>query len=291
MKILRFFVLGWLAVATLGHAQDSDPGWYISELQTPIIPAISFSTTQPQVHAYGLSSPVPSVPVAEVITPQIQALADGLQDNPTNIFDYVHDHIKFVLYFGSKKGAALTLLERSGNDFDQCALLVALLSAAGYSNSVAYQFGWQLIPYDDPFGENRDLHHWWQLQLSNTNWAATLNYLGNLVEVQRGYPLIYQDPYLLDGDYTNNILIQRTWVELTVGSTTYQLEPGVQSQCLPIGNFADQCHWKYGKQCPDERRRRNGHRHLHQGIAGIGGSPSLDRLHYQSAQLSPKQCT
>lgn len=47
---------------------------------------------------------VPSAPIAEVITPQIQALAAGLQNNPTNIFNYVHDHIKFVLYFGSKKG-------------------------------------------------------------------------------------------------------------------------------------------------------------------------------------------
>ena len=62
---------------------------------------------------------IPATPVAEAITPQIQALADGLQDDPVQIFNYVHDHIKFVLYFGSKKGAELTLLEKSGNDFDQ----------------------------------------------------------------------------------------------------------------------------------------------------------------------------
>ena len=59
----------------------------------------------------------------------------------SRIFDYVHDHIRHVLYFGSKKGAELTLFERSGNDFDQCALLVALLQAAGYSRA-GYQFGW-----------------------------------------------------------------------------------------------------------------------------------------------------
>src|SRR2546428_10189399 len=79
--------------------------------------------------------------VAEAITPEIQALARGLENDPLRIFNYVHDHIRYVLYFGSKKGAQLTLLEKSGNDFDQCALLVALLRAAGYTNA-GYQFGW-----------------------------------------------------------------------------------------------------------------------------------------------------
>ncbi len=60
--------------------------------------------------------------------------------DPRRIFNYVHDHIRYVLYFGSKKGAALTLLKKSGNDFDQSALLVVLLRAAGHTN-VAYPFG------------------------------------------------------------------------------------------------------------------------------------------------------
>jgi RHS repeat-associated protein len=166
-----------------------------------------------------------------VITPQIQALADGLQDNPQRIFDYVHDHIKFVLYFGAKKGAQLTLLEKSGNDFDQCALLVALLSAAGYSNNVAYQFGWQEIPYDDPYGVDYDLHHWWQLTLNNTNWTNTINYIYDLAVGQRGYPLLY---YVNDGT-DNNFEIQRTWVALTIGSTTYQLDPAFKVSELVSG--------------------------------------------------------
>ena len=32
----------------------------------------------------------------------VQALADGLQDDPVRIFNYVHDHIRHVLYFGSE---------------------------------------------------------------------------------------------------------------------------------------------------------------------------------------------
>jgi hypothetical protein len=67
--------------------------------------------------------------IAEAYTPDIQALAENLGNDPTRIFNYVHDQIRYVHYFGSKKGAELTLLERSGNDFDQCALLSSLLQA------------------------------------------------------------------------------------------------------------------------------------------------------------------
>jgi len=217
MKSLRFLVFGLLATLAVCQAQITDPGWYRSSNQA-IAQARSSFANQSQFQALALSQPQPSVPVAEVITPQIQALANGLQNNPQRIFDYVHDHIKFVLYFGSKKGAQLTLLEKSGNDFDQCALLVALLSAAGYSNNVAYQFGWQWIPYDDPYGYNYDLHHWWQLTLNNTNWTNTYTYLTDLCG-NRGYPMTF---YLSD---SNTFEIQRTWVALTIGSATYQLDP------------------------------------------------------------------
>jgi transglutaminase-like putative cysteine protease len=83
----------------------------------------------------GGGTPATPPAIAEAITPDIQALADGFQDDPLRIFNYVHDHIRYELYFGSKKGAEITYLEKSGNDFDQCALLVALLRASGYTNS------------------------------------------------------------------------------------------------------------------------------------------------------------
>ena len=219
MKTLRILILGLLATAAVCHAQITSPGWFRAAGQpTPAQSRSSFSG-QSQFQANGQLTPIsqPTAPVAEVITPQIQALADGLQDDPMRIFDYVHDHIKFVLYFGSKKGAELTLLEKSGNDFDQSALLIALLSAAGYTNAT-YQFGWQEIPYDDPYGYDYDLHHWWQLTLTNSNWTTTYTYLTDLC-YERGYPLVY---YVDDG---NTFVIQRTWVALTIGSTTYQLDP------------------------------------------------------------------
>ena len=223
MKTLRLFILGLLAMFALtSQAQTTDPGWFQTDASTIPAPVSidDFVANQTQFHANALIQlplTVPNVPIAETNTPQIQALADGLQHDPQKIFNYVHDHIRFVLYFGAKKGAQLTLLEKSGNDFDQSALLVALLQASGYTN-VQYQFGWQQVPYDDPYNQDYDLHHWWQLTLNNSNWTNTYTYIHHLVRT-RGYP---DDYYVPDG---NSFLIQRLWVALTIGGTTYQLDP------------------------------------------------------------------
>jgi hypothetical protein len=218
----QFLLLGLLATTMACHGQISGPGWFCVNPQGRTFPAMpTLDVNQSQAEGAGLITPqvqgVPTGPVAETITPQIQALADSLQDDPETIFDYVHDQIHFVLYFGSKKGAELTLLEKSGNDFDQSALLVALLRAAGYTN-VQYQFGWMYLYYDDAYGYDYDVHHWWQLTLDNTDWTTTTNYLADLLS-DRGYPCyVFYD----DG---NTFLLQRTWVALTMGSTTYQLDP------------------------------------------------------------------
>jgi len=126
--------------------------------------------------------------IAEAITPEIAALARALEMDPKKIFHYVHDHIEHVFYFGSKKGAQLTLLERSGNDFDQCALLVALLRAAGYTN-VSYQFGLLQMPFETP--DKKDLQHWLRVTLPNTNYASTVEYFSYLTGI-RGYPTLVQ---------------------------------------------------------------------------------------------------
>ncbi len=213
-----------LGVGIACRAQITAPGWYRADAQKSRNHGAALASLNvPEIRSAALAIPlaatngVPAVPVAEAVTPHIQALADGLQHDPVRIFDYVHDHIKFVLYFGSKKGAELTLLEKSGNDFDQAALLVALLRAAGYTNA-AYQFGWMYFPYDDPAANHRDLHHWWRLSLSDTSYTNATSYVGNLLD-NRGYP-DFGSPN--DG---TNLAIQRIWVTLTIGHTNYNLDP------------------------------------------------------------------
>src|SRR5215472_9919880 len=99
MKILRVLVFSLLATAVVSRAQISSPGWFRPSPRTLAPQPCPDQTQQIQGRASSqmasLSQLQPSTPVAEVITPQIQSLADGLQHNPVRIFDYVHDNIKF----------------------------------------------------------------------------------------------------------------------------------------------------------------------------------------------------
>ena len=112
----------------------------------------------------------------------------------------------------------MTLLEQSGNDFDQCALLVALLRAAGYTDT-GYQFGLMQIPYDS--SDHNDLHHWLGLSLVNSNWLTTSNYFDWLLPT-RGFPNNIN--YFEAGD-NNTIQFHRVWVTLSIGGTNYYLDP------------------------------------------------------------------
>ncbi|MEI7733692.1 MAG: transglutaminase domain-containing protein, partial [Verrucomicrobiota bacterium] len=152
--------------------------------------------------------------IAEAITPEIQALARGLENDPKKIFDYVHDHIRYVHYFGSKKGAQLTLLERSGNDFDQCALLVAMLRAAGLSAS--YRFGTVFMPYE--ISTHRDFKHWLGLTKPNTNWTESKQFAFDIC-MARGFPCYYAvDEY-------QGQVFHHVWVVLNLNNQTNELDP------------------------------------------------------------------
>lgn len=63
-------------------------------------------------------------------SPEIKAKALELGNNPVKIYEWVRNNFKYEPYYGSLKGAQQTLLETSGNDFDQASLLIALLRAA-----------------------------------------------------------------------------------------------------------------------------------------------------------------
>jgi len=217
MKTLQILAFGLLAVTLVARAQDdTDPGRIQSINSIPVLTPDTNVISQAQAQAQPNNASPGSPGYAEAITPDIQALAAGLQNDPVKIFDYVHDHIKFVFYFGSLKGAELTLLEQSGNDVDQCSLLVALLEAAGYSPG--YGFGMQQIPYQATDGTANDLQHWLQLSVVNTNWSNTYNYFSYLLG-SRGYRVLF------DMGDNNHLAFQRAWVTLTIGGTTYLLDP------------------------------------------------------------------
>lgn len=116
MKTLRILIFGLLTTVTVCQAQITSPGWFNTTNSLPLVMATNFNPSKIQFAGQfitPLAQNVSSSPVAEVVTPQIQALANSLKNNPTNIFNYVHDNIRYILYFGSKKGANLTLLEKA----------------------------------------------------------------------------------------------------------------------------------------------------------------------------------
>jgi len=215
MKTLQLLVLGWLISAATCQAQDDLPanytdGWYLTTNSGSVD---EIGGVIPQV----ANPPVTggTVAIAESITPDISALARNLLNDPTRIYDYVHDHIRYVHYFGSHKGAEITLLERSGNDFDQCALLVALLRAAGYSPS--YEFGMVSLPYSA--ANQMDYRHWIGATMPNTNWNTTVALAGN-ININVGYPYLAT----ITG-YTNNLYFHHIWVQLSINGTNYILDP------------------------------------------------------------------
>ncbi|MGJ8632377.1 MAG: hypothetical protein ACSHX7_00500 [Luteolibacter sp.] len=161
---------------------------------------------------------------ADEVTPEIEALAHGLKGDPVKIFEYVHNFIRYEAYFGSKKGAHLTLLEGSGNEHDQCALLVALLRASDLSPSYKYgpcyfsfgQMAQRLGIDTSPFS------HWTDAQMSAYYFPGggapsgfpTTAHKESLAIYEfltpRGYP--YVDAF--DSGGINFFSIPHVWVEL-----------------------------------------------------------------------------
>ncbi|MGP8199932.1 MAG: transglutaminase domain-containing protein [Limisphaerales bacterium] len=219
MKLHFLIFLFVLTLASVCRAQDGQPanygpGWYAV---TNDVEGEALSSFQPET----ANPPYPggSSAIAEAITPEITALARNLQYDPTLIYNYVHDHIQYAHYFGSHKGAKMTLLEQSGNDFDQCALLVALLRAAGLSPN--YRFGVIEVPYIA--ATQQDYQHWVGASMPNTNWNATCQLFKN-INGQAGFPFASTN----GSSDTNDFLFQHVWVQLTLNGTNYELDPSVK---------------------------------------------------------------
>jgi len=84
---------------------------------------------------------------AEVqLTPEIKAKAQELGNNPVKIYEWVRNNFEYESYYGSLKGAQQALLERSGNDFDQATVLIALLRSA--SIPARYVYGTIEVPIE-----------------------------------------------------------------------------------------------------------------------------------------------
>jgi len=124
----------------------ADPGW-----KMVTAPAVSPQEARKSLEGAARSPlGLGITPGAETeITPEILEQARALKHDPKLIYEFVHNHIHYVPYFGSLKGATLTLLERCGNDFDQTSLFIALMRASDEAPDVRYVFGEITYPLAD----------------------------------------------------------------------------------------------------------------------------------------------
>jgi hypothetical protein len=76
-----------------------------------------------------IAQPVVTAPAS------IPELARALKYDAVLIYEYVYSNIDYTPIYGVKKGALGALLDGHGNDFDQAALMVALLRQSGYTAS------------------------------------------------------------------------------------------------------------------------------------------------------------
>lgn len=239
----RLAALTILAVLSIAASKadellpEESPLWGNGELLLPVFQSIEDDVPpeppeEPEPLAFGiLSLPTPAE--------EISALADALGNDPVRIFNHVRNQIDYEHYHGLRKGAILTMMEGSGNDADQCALLAALLNAAGYTD-LKFRSTKQAVSYADNNGKN--LMDWMGLASEpypgrtyadvfptsplpshfdgasdlikkRFAWAAT--FLGS-----RGSPAVLYDPANLVVVY-----FDRVWLELTIGGTPYRLDP------------------------------------------------------------------
>lgn len=112
--------------------------------------------------------------------PELAQLAKSLDYNPVKIFDYVYKNIEYNAgYFGSMRGGYGAYLSKSGNDYDQASLLIALLRASNIP--ARYVFGSIDVTDAQPMGAEGRANRW--LGVKDYPAAKKLNIAGGPVEL------------------------------------------------------------------------------------------------------------
>lgn len=194
-----------LSISTVNAADGpAGPGWM--DVQGKLITPQEADAHYKSIAKFSALSNMPES--ATTATPEILALARALKNDPRLIYEYVRNNVDYVPYFGSLKGATLTYLDGSGNDFDQASLMIALLRANNLSNyTVQYVYGDMTIPASgDP--NQKDMQHWLGVD-ANSSVISTVLGNGGI-------------PGTLSG---SNWIVKRVWVQLTISGTNYLFDP------------------------------------------------------------------
>lgn len=222
LVVLAFWFVGTFRLS----AEPYGPGWLAPTENRPVNQnQASAAQTQASTSAIVWSTPVD----ADYATTEVKELARGLQYDPLRIFSYVRSQIRYEHYYGCKKGAALTLLEKSGNDFDQSALLVSLLREAATANpgavgTVTYKYGTMTVPLSSP--DQRDLIRW--LGLSSLELIRGVTDRG-------GWPFASGADATIGGTNDTQMTIARVCVEAVIAGTPRLFDPSFKKHIEIVG--------------------------------------------------------
>ncbi|MEW6221511.1 MAG: choice-of-anchor D domain-containing protein, partial [Thermodesulfobacteriota bacterium] len=200
----------------VAQAEVAGPGW-VRVTADPISPEEAREHYQARALELEANGPAETYPQAVAAAagqagaagPEIAELARALQHDPVLIYEYVRNHVDYVPYFGLLKGATLTYLDGAGNDFDQAALMIALLRESGYP--AEYVYGTMTIPVSAT--DQKDLKHWLSVDAGLFTSLVVSDVLGN-----GGIPATPSN----DGD---SFLVHRVWVKATINGQTYLFDP------------------------------------------------------------------
>jgi RHS repeat-associated protein len=150
--------------------------------------------------------------------PDIAALAAALDNDVDKIYQYVTNSTGFINTYGSQKGALSCLIEHYGNSFDQAALMVALLRAAG--KTANFMFGQlKLTPAEAGAWLGTDPNNVW----------ASRNLLGN-----GGVPV----DVIWDGvNFVYFLTLSHCWVKVDVTGSGgwFVFDPAFKSHTFTAG--------------------------------------------------------
>jgi RHS repeat-associated protein len=240
MSMKRFFSFLMLVMSFGGAAlAQQGPGWInagsneLPELEGAELSVSAYESPaamamMAMMIGEGAAAPPPPIldagNAADVITPEIQALADGLRGDPAAVFQWVRENIAYSHYHGLRKGAALTLLEGSGNDADTSALLVALLRASGVP--ARYRSGFCAVPLSAE--DDNDLEHWLGID--------PVAVVAESFLLNRGTPVtdLFREE-IPAGTPTGRYFLRRVWVEADIGGASSWFDPSFKTMTHVAG--------------------------------------------------------
>jgi hypothetical protein len=161
---------------------------------------------------------------------EIVTLAASLKCDLDLIFEYVYNNIEYEPLFGSNKGALGTLLDQRGNDIDQAQLFVALLNAAGITQT-NFIYGYITVT-----GTTTPLFPCTATWIAPApGWLGVKNDVFAILNTiaNGGIPT---GSGVYNGDGTLSCLdVAHVWVQVTIAGTNYVFDPSFKQHVVSTG--------------------------------------------------------